>query len=312
MNLSDLPLPQLINQVKKPGLNIQTGPFLVHLQSGIARVVDGLSHLYADFPVTEDDDLADFHVSVNPPNNHRRWIRRQVVCLFDGESPFEPLPQEQAYPLFETCLNWYIYAEVYNYLIIHAAAVERNGCAAVLPAPPSSGKSTLTAALVNRGWRLLTDELTLVSLKTRQIVPLARPISLKNNAIGVIQTFAPDSIMAGECHSTVKGTVAYMRPPRESVARMGEPALPRWLILPRYDPNVFLAVDSLGKAQTFMRLAEGLVNYTALGRTGFEVLTSLIDGADCYQFTYGDLQAAIEWFDRLTPLKPATDHAPRL
>jgi predicted ATPase len=30
----------------------------------------------------------------------------------------------------------------------------------ILPAPPGSGKSTLCAALVTRGWRLLSDELT--------------------------------------------------------------------------------------------------------------------------------------------------------
>lgn len=312
MKLSDLPPPQLISDVGGRGLNIQTGPFVVHLQTRLHRVVEGITQLYGDFPIAQSDELADFHVSINPPNNHRRWIQRQVICAFDGETPFQPLPQEQAYPLFETCLNWYIYAEIYNYLIIHAAAVERNGYAAILPAPPGSGKSTLTAALVNRGWRLLTDELTLVSLKTRQIVPLARPISLKNNSIEVIQKFAPESFMAGECHGTAKGTVAYMRPPAPSVARMLEPAIPAWLILPQYEPGVSVSVKLLGKAETFMRLAEGLVNYTVLGRAGFEVLTGLIDAVDCHEFKYGDLRAAIAWFDQLNPQKPAADHAARL
>jgi predicted ATPase len=32
--------------------------------------------------------------------------------------------------------------------------VERDGHALILPAMPGSGKSTLTAALVQRGWRL--------------------------------------------------------------------------------------------------------------------------------------------------------------
>ena len=312
MKLQELSLAELARQLRRPGLNIQTGPFVVHLQTGMARVTEGLSQLYCDFPIAQSDDVADFHVSISPPHNHRRWILRQVICAFDGETPFQPLPQEQAYPLFETSLNWYIYAEVYNYLILHAASVERNGYAVVLPAPPGSGKSTLTAALVNRGWRLLTDELTLVSLETLAIVPLARPISLKNKAIEVIKCFAPDSIMAGECHGTIKGTVAYMRPPSESVARMHERAVARWLILPKYEPDAALSINVMGKAEAFMKLAEGLVNYAVLGRAGFEVLTSLIDRTDCYEFKYGDLDAAIAWFDQLNPpLTRAAEHAVR-
>ena len=50
----------------------------------------------------------------------------------------------------------------HQYLIIHAAVVEKNGLAAILPAPPGSGKGTLTAGSVLSGWRLLSDELTLI------------------------------------------------------------------------------------------------------------------------------------------------------
>src|SRR3546814_15972535 len=82
--------------------------------------------------------------------------------------------------MLEWGLNWCIGAHGHQFLIIHAAVIERNGLAAILPGAPGSGKSTLTACLVHNGWRLLSDEMALVSLQDGGLTALARPISLKN------------------------------------------------------------------------------------------------------------------------------------
>src|SRR3546814_17273791 len=71
----------------------------------------------------------------------------------------------QALPMLEWGLNWCIGAHGHQFLIIHAAVIERNGLAAILPGAPGSGKSTLTACLVHNGWRLLSDAMALVSLQ---------------------------------------------------------------------------------------------------------------------------------------------------
>jgi HprK-related kinase A len=299
VKISDLAPARLRERLARDGLKFQTGPFVVRLQTSLATVAEGVEILYGEFPLLLDEEFADFHISLRLPRTLRRWIRPQVIYTYNGECPFPPLPFTQAFPFFETGLNWSIYSEVFNYLIIHAAAVERGGHAAILPAPPGSGKSTLTAGLIHRGWRLLTDELTLVSLTTKRIVPLVRPVSLKNQAIDIIQQFAPSSVIAAKCRNTAKGTVAYLRPPTESVTHMLEPAIPRWLIYPQFSSKADLTFSALGKTVTFSRLADGLVNYTVLGSAGFSLLTNLIDELDCYEFTYSDLNEAIAWFDRL-------------
>ena len=176
MKLLQLPRADLRRQLAGAGVWLRTGPFSIKVQSRVHSVVDGLAELYGQFEVRNTHEaFADFHVSVNPPPTLRRWLRPQVRFSFDGMQPFKPLPRDQAFPMLEWGLNWCVSTQAHHYLIIHAAVVEKNGLAAILPAPPGSGKSTLTAGLVLSGWRLLSDELTLIDRKTGLLHALPRP-----------------------------------------------------------------------------------------------------------------------------------------
>ena len=139
-------------------------------------MAEGLYRLYADYPVLDGSSFVDHTVTLAPGRGWHRWLRRQAVFRYEGLEPFIPLPQSQAFALMEWSMNWCVSANAFHYLLLHAAVVEREGCAAILPAPPGSGKSTLCAALMNRGWRLLSDELALISLTDTTITPFGRPV----------------------------------------------------------------------------------------------------------------------------------------
>lgn len=299
MNISHLPPTDLVGRLGDAGLYIRTGPFVVQLRSRLPQVIEALQLLYADFRLAKSEEFADFHIEIARPRGLRRWLRPQVVVFVDGECPAAPLPLEQAVAVMEGCLNWCIYTQMHQYFIVHAAALERDGFAVILPAPPGYGKSTLCAALTYRGWRLLTDELTLISLETGAVIPLARPISLKNESIQVMSAFAPQAVFGPESPGTIKGTIAHMRPPSDSVLRANESALPGWVVFPQFKPGGAAESRQLPKAQAFMRVAESSVNYPILGAQGFELLSNVIDMTDCWEFIYGDLNAAVAWFDGL-------------
>jgi len=300
MKLLQLPRAELHRQLAGAGVWLRTGPFSLKVQSRIPFVTEGLAELYGQFEIRSvHEAFADFHVSVNPPANLRRWLRPQAEFSFDGMQPFKPLPRNQAFPMLEWGLNWCVSTQAHHYLIIHAAVVEKNGLAAILPAPPGSGKSTLAAGLVLAGWRLLSDELTLIDRKTGLIQPLPRPVSLKNQSIDVIRQFAPDAYINRASHDTVKGTVAHMRPPRDSVLRQHEAARPGWVIFPKWEACAPATLTPRSQAQTFMFLAQNAFNYSHLGADGFRVGTALIDQTDCYDFHYSQLNEAIAVFNRL-------------
>jgi len=300
MKLLQLPPHELRARLRDTGIWLRTGPFSLQVRSRVPSVEEGLAELYGQFEVRHPHEtFADFHVEVNAPGALRRWLRPQVDFSFDGQQPFKPLPFAQAYPMLEWGLNWCVSMHAHHYLVIHAAVVEKNGGAAILPAPPGSGKSTLTAGLVLSGWRLLSDELALVDRKSGMIHPLPRPVSLKNASIPLIRSFSADAFINRPSHDTAKGTVAHMRPPRESVRRQHEPARPAWVIFPRWAAGTPTMLKPRSPAQTFMFLAQNAFNYSQLGGDGFRVGTRLIDQVACYDFAYSDLDEAVRTFDRL-------------
>ena len=300
MKLLQLSPASLRKQLAGPGIWLRTGPFSLHIQSRLPRVSEGLFELYGQFEVRDAyNTFADFHVEINSPRLLRRWFRPQADFSFDGLMPFKPLPLDQAYPMLEWGLNWCISMHAHQYLIIHAGVVEKNGLAAILPAPPGSGKSTLTAGLVLSGWRLLSDELTLIDRKTGLIHPLPRPISLKNESIPIIRDFSPRAFINRASHDTAKGTVAHMRPPWESVRRQHEAARPGWVIFPKWTAHAPATLSPRSRAETFIYLADNAFNYSHLGADGFRVGTHLIDQTDCYDFQYSRLDDAVATFNRL-------------
>ncbi len=299
MTLAGLSQAVIADRLRGEGLLLQTGPFSFRLKSPHALVAQGLAQLYADMPLGDEQAFVDFSLTVGAGGGLRRWLRPQARFLFDGQAVFEPLPADQAYPLLEWAMNWCISAHAHQYLIVHAAVVERHGCAVILPAPPGSGKSTLCAALVHSGWRLLSDELALLSLADGQVWPLCRPVSLKNGSIEVIRRFAPAAEFNRITHDTAKGSITHMKVPAAHLAQVDVAARPRWVVYPRYEAGADLSLVPRSRASAMVDLARNAFNFGLLGETGFDALTTLVQACDCFDFRYSQLAQALTAFDAL-------------
>jgi len=202
-------------------------------------------------------------------------------------------------PLFEWGLNWCIGTTFPRHLMLHAGVLEKHGQALLLPAMPGTGKSTLTAALATRGWRLFSDEFGIVRHADVQLLPMPRAVGLKNQSIRVIRAFAPDAFMGPVFTGTRKGDVAHLAPPPESLHRQHEPAPPAWVIFPRYLEGATARLVPQTQSVAFTRLANNAFNYQVTGAEGFRTLTALTRRCAAYQLVYGRVADAVECLDRL-------------
>jgi HprK-related kinase A len=304
LKIEDLTPDQLHQRFIGPGLRVGIGPFVVRLHTPIRRFAEDWGIAYGDFPVCDENEISDFRIRVTP--SFRRWPWREAQAEFqaDGASPFLTFPRRLSMPFAEWGLNWCICSNAYQFLIFHSAVVEKAGRAAILAGPPGSGKSTLCAALLAYGWRLLSDELALLDPARGRLQPIPRPVALKGASIQLIEGLMPQLRIGRVFAPTHKGTIAHLRPPIEAVERQAEPALPGWVVFPTHAENADTKLMPLGKAAGFVRLENNCFNYDALGRPAFDALGQLIETADCYELPFAQAAAAAELIDGLAELRP--------
>lgn len=295
MLIGELDAVELGRRLRGGGLALYLYPFTVRAFTPFNALASNLQQMYASFPLAETD-FADFHVTVR----RRRWFRPQAVFELDGYRPFFPLPAEQAFVGFEWGLNWCIAHYAHDYLMLHAAVLERDGRALILPGAPGSGKSTLAAGLLCAGWRLLSDELTLLRLSDGAVQGLARPISLKNDSIQLVRQRSPDAVLSPVTKDTTKGAVCHLAPPASAIERADETAPPRWFVFPKFERGNETRIEPLGQAQAMMAAVDSALNYSVLGATAFDLLADTMDCCRPYSLTFDSLDEALLALDRVT------------
>lgn len=302
--LADLPPSVVRSRLRSGDLLLRTGPFTFRLRSPHADLARNLQVLYGGCEELPAGTPVDFDLEIADGAFWRRFWRRQCRCVFDGRAVFEPLPAAHAYALLEWSMNWCISSHAHQYLIVHAAVLAREDRALILPAPPGSGKSTLCAALTHSGWRLLSDELTLIDMRDGRIWPLCRPVSLKNASIPVMRQFAPQAVFGEVTRDTTKGDVVHMAVPADHLRKMQQPARARWIVYPRYEAGADTQLVARPRAPAVLDLARNAFNFHFQGNAGFELLCDVVDGCECFDFRYSRLPEAMACFNTLAGATP--------
>ena len=282
------------------GVPLVCGPLVMRLGTSLPELVEPVSMLYGDFTLGPEAEISDFTARVEPVPRLRALFRSQAATIVDGRRVFDTFPRRQALPMLEWVLNWCLFTQPNQYLLLHSAAVDWGGHSLLLSGQPGAGKSTLTAGLLMHGWRLLSDELAVIDPATRRLHALPRPVGLKEASIDIVRGLWPDAAIGPATPDTRKGTVAHLRPPRESVRRASETSVARWVVFPRFVADAETRLQRVSRADALLRLGHEAFNYSMLGEVGFHTLGAMLDGCECIELEFGRLTEAIDALTELT------------
>lgn len=287
------------------GIRIAYGACTVRVRAFVEGFSEALQHVYGAFPFLPEGEFDDFHTVLARGRGMRRWVRPTARFLIDGVEPFDPFPRGNALPFFEWGVNWCFAQRFNQYVLLHAGVLALDDRAIIMAATPGSGKSTLAAGMMLAGFRLLSDEFGVLDPDDGTLLPMLKPIALKNESIEIIRNAAPSAILGPTFYGTRKGDVAHLAPDQGSVARTAVRAHPSLIIFPRYRAGARFELKPQLREESFARLAFNSFNYSLLGPVSFNAVADLAGRCQAYELTYSDLGEAIERLrEHLTSTEP--------
>ncbi|WP_404338067.1 HprK-related kinase A [Sphingomonas sp. MMS12-HWE2-04] len=276
---------------------LRIGPIGFRIGSDWRGPIAALESLYVDYPGPEGG-VPDFNVHLFAARPWRRVLRPSVHIGGDFVIPdAAPLPLAQGLLAAEMGMNLQMALGQRRYLLLHASAVERDGKALLMTGLSGAGKSTLAALLMARGWRLMGDEFALLDPATGLVHGFPRLVSLKNDAIAVLEAALPRARFGPVLSSTPKGTIRHLVPDARAIAGMAEPAAAKLIVFPSFGFEA--AEREVLPSETFVRLTQASTNYVALAERGFDALTKLVRGTPARAIDYPDGDTAIALIERL-------------
>ena len=149
-----------------------------------------------------------------------------IRVLADDFPVFHVADERELPPLIEKTLAHYCARMCEQYAILHAALLERNGDAILLPGEPGAGKSTLCAHLTQQGYRYYGDDFIFLRFSDLQIHAFPKAITLKRGAFDLV----PEE---PEYLDRSRGAIRYFTPTTGGNFTADFSAL-RCIILPHY------------------------------------------------------------------------------
>ena len=161
----------------------------------------------------------------------------------DAVAPLDPaIAPEQAYgAIFRALLD-----RVTGWLVLHAAALERDGRAYLVAGPSGTGKTTLALGLLERGYRLLSDDFAPLHREAGLVYPFPKPLGIRP---GEAERLAAPWLTAGHLPAEL---LAGEPVPLGGVALVGTggPPDPRG----RYLYAILVAGDGCAEAERLVRM----------------------------------------------------------
>lgn len=192
-------------------------------------------------------------------------------------------------------LTWQINQEVIrrssDHVLLHAAAAAHNGSAVLLPGAPEAGKTTLVAGLVRAGFDYLTDEAAAIDPRSLLVEPYAKPLSIDPGSWLVLAELAPGG---AESAAYLHEGQWHVNPGRIRPDAVSGRAPISMIAFPRFVAGAPARIERLRRSEALAKLLRHTFRFRDCPRRNFDVLARVVDQADCYELTSGDLHEACQ------------------
>lgn len=215
-------------------------------------------------------------------------------------------------PLVKTCLVELALDRSRGIGAVHAAAVAGPQGAVLLPARSGEGKSTLTAALMAAGFRLLGDDTVALS-DAVEARPAPFAICVKEGAWTLLSARFPQLAQAPTYRRMDGKMVRYLFPAGRDQVGEPEGRYPiRWVVFLRRGSDEAVRLVPLSKADALARLtAEFSPLAGGLSDPQIERLVQWIKAVDCFELRFTDADEGVEQITRLCGVPHVAEFADR-
>jgi hypothetical protein len=149
------------------------------------RLADYIGSLYRSMISTDALDGRGRCYSVLPPGHGTTG-----AVYRDDELLLERSSHTGTLDALISAVNRQVVEDSDHTLILHAAAADRDGRALLLPAPAGSGKTTLVAGLLDRGFAYLSDEAVAID-GNRIVEAYPKPLTIRKGSWDVLRHLEP-------------------------------------------------------------------------------------------------------------------------
>lgn len=174
-----------------------------------------------------------------------------------------------------------------RYPLVHAAAAVRDGVAVLLPAPAGSGKTTTVAGLVNKaGFDYLTDEAVAIDPATLLAQPYPKALSVDEGSWEALADLQPAhaELVDGQWQVPARD----IRP-----GAVAAPAPVGFVVAPTYGRDATTRLEPMSRGQMLVHLADSTFRLQDAPQRNLDVLSRMLQHANCYRLELSDLDDAV-------------------
>jgi HprK-related kinase A len=279
-------------------LRFRIGSISISVRSELAEVLEDFGVLYSGCRGSGTAPDRAIHMEVRAS---KRWAidGGRYAILGDGETLFRNLRRDEALPYLEWGINWRVMATRSEYLQLHAATLAHNGRAVVFAGPSGTGKSTLAAGLVARGWSYLSDEFALIDPDTLRVHPFPKALCVKAGSFDLVERLNLPLWRRRHYVKAFKGRVGYIS--TQDIAPQVEtrPRPIRCVLFPKYAEGGEPHLYPVSRARAAFSLAGYAFNRTVFGDQTVSVLSQVVRGAECFGVASGPLNRTCDLIEAL-------------